>query len=258
MGEREIHSALKLIPESSLFGSKGMNPQIRWITGLLKAHQIPYWLDSGTLLSLMRGGDLIQHDDIDIGTWSRYAHRIRKILPLVAETGHTIEVYSYGNLVHKYKFHPPTRSAREIDITLFRKHGAYAWCPQGFYNNPYRPGSISYYRYYLFRYHLLAVLLFIKRWFPVNDLIWPWRMFVDVGTWWIPRFYFDNLTHLKDLDISIPQDWESYLKFRYGNWKTPVREWYYARDDGGFQRKAPDKILKNSYLSSRSFVLRRC
>ena len=243
-----------------------MNEQLRWITHFLDAHSIPYWVDYGTLLGLMREGDLLKKgrkapdNDIDISMWSRYEPYLRNVLPLVREAGYVIRRYSYNGFVYKYFLIPKIITtqwshdlppAPFIDLSLYRKHGDHAWCPECYPTNPARLGYLRY-LHPLLRDSLYKVLWgwsipqirFMNTWITVDVSAWPWRAFAyDVGTSWIPRFYFDNITRARGFDVLLPRDWESYLEFRYGDWKTPVEEWRYWIDDGGFQRKPPNEII---------------
>lgn len=239
-----------------------MNEQIRWITGLLDAHRIPYWIDSGTLLGLMREGDLLKpNEDIDIGVWSRYEPRIRSILPLIREAGLAIRAMSYKHLIYSYKFLPKFIDSRSrlgaiVEVNLYRIHGDYAWCPEIFQINPNAPGSVRYHLDHLIRNRLLLGVLvgdflptrFISWWATTDVSSLLWHTFLDVGTWWIPRFYLDNTVLIRDFGVLVPRDWQSYLEFRYGDWKTRVEEWQYWRDDGGFRRMSPHEIIKNVIL----------
>lgn len=257
-----------------------MNAQIRWITGLLEANSIPYWVDGGTLLGLMREGDLLKLpddlDDIDIGIWSQYEPRIRRLVPLLQKAGYAIRVYTYKHLIYKFKFlpHPDRfvpRSRHIIDINIYRKYGEYAWCPESFpkftaaIHSSSGFGSIRYHFTHLMRRtHLpkaLSYLMFgssqsqvpfITRWFTIDVSALPWAAFIDVGSWLIPRFYFDDISRVRDFDVLAPRDWESYLQLRYGDWKTRVEEWQYWQDDGAFQRKPPHEIIKTVTETGRT------
>jgi len=247
-----------------------MNEDIRWITNLLDAHNIPYWVDYGTLLGLMREGDLLKKgrkipdSDIDISMWSKYEPRLQSILPLVEQRGYVVRKYSYNGLIYKYYFIPKVidlthHSVAFIDISLWWTHGDYAWSPDYYPLNPEKHRLIRYlfeklgvvrYLFFLVRSVLWGwsklQIRFMRKWITVDLCVWPWSAFYEVGTNWIPRSYFDNTTRAKHFDVLLPRDWERYLEFRYGNWKVPVEEWRYWLDDRkGFQRKTPHEIIKN-------------
>lgn len=241
-----------------------MNEQIKWITGLLDAHGIPYWIDCGTLLGLMREGDLLRKgrkkpdSDIDIGMWSWYEPRFRSILPLIRRGGYAIRRYSYNKLLYKYLLIPSTigslnslHSSPFIDVNLYRKHGQHAWHPDYYPVNQDKRGLTRY------RGPLSAILegwsipkiglplSLMRRWVTVDVCAWPWRLYYNVGTSWVPCLYFDRIERLRDSGILLPHYWQRYLEFRYGDWKTPVEEWKYWVDDRGFQCKTPHEMIKN-------------
>jgi len=51
--------------------------QLRWFIDLLNAMKIHYWLDSGSLLGMIRDGALIKDDnDLDISIWADQTEKI--------------------------------------------------------------------------------------------------------------------------------------------------------------------------------------
>jgi len=240
-----------------------MNEQIKWITDLFDAHDIPYWIDCGTLLGLMREGDLLRKGrerpdyDIDISMWGRYEPRFRSILPLVRKAGYAVRGYSCDKMIFKYALLPSRidfslRSLAWIDVSIYRKHGDYAWCPDYYPVKPDKQGLIRYLPRSI-RDTLSSILAgwsipqvrLMRRWVTVDVCAWPLRLFYNVGTNWIPYFYVDRIERLRDSGILLPQDWQNYLEFRYGDWKTPVEEWRFEEDDRGFQCKTPQEMTKN-------------
>lgn len=247
-----------------------MNEQIKWITDLLDTHGIPYWIDSGTLLGLMREGDLLRKgrknpdSDIDIGMWSRHEPRVRSILPLIRRAGFAVRRYSYNKLVYCYFLIPShsdlsPHSPPVIDLTIYRRHGIYAWSPGYYPGKPDKPSLIRHSNPSSRAWNHLSAILeglwtipkirlplsFMRRWITVEVCAWPFRLYYNVGTNWIPCRYFDRIERLRDSGILFPQDWQNYLEFRYGDWKTPVEEWRYWVDDRAFQCKTPHEMIKS-------------
>ena len=53
---------------------------LKTVTVLLKKHNIKTWLDAGTLLGVIRDGELIEHDtDVDISTYYDSAEKLGKL-----------------------------------------------------------------------------------------------------------------------------------------------------------------------------------
>ena len=60
-----------------------MNKQLIRIVELLNKHKIHYWLEGGTLLGMIRDGDVMSYDDdIDISIWTE---DIDKLKPVIKE-----------------------------------------------------------------------------------------------------------------------------------------------------------------------------
>jgi len=257
-----------------------MNEQIRWITNLLDTHGIPYWVDEGTLLGLMREGDILTKgrkkpdNDIDISMWSRDEPRFRTVLPLIRKAGYAIRTYRYCKLICTYFMVPSNlNSCRQslpvIDVSIYRRHGDYAWTPGYYPTDPNGlPDTLTLSeREVRYRDHLARVLsgmaqglgctpiiqlplALMRRWIAIEVCAWPWRLFYNVGTNWVPFSYFDRMDRQKEFDVLLPQNWESYLEFRYRDWKTPVEKWRYWIDDGGFHCQTPHEMINSVSASS--------
>ena len=225
-----------------------MDRQLKWIAGLLHDHSIPYWVDSGTLLGLMREGMLLEHDkDIDISLWSEHETELLEILPLIRRAGFRIWTKSYRDWIFAIQILPRNRTdLRTVDIKLFRKHAGHAWCPSpSLYVAVRDSGRVGLYDY---ASGLVAHLIH-PLWLYIRDRIsitsWPWHK-IRLGTWWIPLFYLEKSTFVRHLNILAPQNWEGYLEYRYGDWKTSVKDWSPSRDDHAHRPKSPDEIMGNS------------
>jgi len=51
----------------------------------------------------------------------------------------------------------------------------------------------------------------------------------------VPKHYFEELSTIRfyGMKFNVPSKTEKYLEYRYGkNWRTPVKNWVYYRDDG--------------------------
>lgn len=66
-----------------------------------------YWLDSGTLLGLVRDGELLPADrDLDFSVWAEEEAKIRTLLPEVRQKDYHVFTASYRGRVFKYNFVP--------------------------------------------------------------------------------------------------------------------------------------------------------
>ncbi len=221
---------------------------MRWVLDLLNGQRVPYWLNSGTLLGLMREGKLLEHDqDIDISLWARHESGLQALLPHFKKAGYRLLSADYQGLRFQYYFSPGKGAGRRgIDINLFRRCGEHAWCPEYYFR--IQPGGASGEKRRDGSGALRGILRFFWRKYislvPMRVSIssWPWRSLVNRATWWIPAVYFDKLEFNRELGAFIPADWKGYLSLRYGDWTVPRREWVFHRDDGGLLALSPDQI----------------
>lgn len=225
-----------------------MDGQLQRVLSLLNEYKIPYWLNSGTLLGLWREGDLLPFDlDIDISLWEEDAPGIGLIAPFLRKEGYTRYSASYKGLPFHYCFSPrDSRSLRQLDISIFRRSREYAWCPEYYFRaNPHRAAGRN--RSFIvgaarsgvrFCWRKLTSRVSLN----VTVTSWPWRSFINMGTWWIPRRFFENLTFITEFNAFVPSPWEEYLAFRYGDWRVAKQDWVFHRDDGGFVDAPPYKV----------------
>ena len=227
-----------------------MDAQLKEILDLLHKHQVSYWLDSGTLLGLMREGKLLKNDmDIDIGVWSDEGQKLIKMFPLIKQAGYTIYSASYKGKIFKYNFISNyNKHKRKIDINLYREADYHAWCPMYYFiftSNHEKSKDRS-------RKLSGAVRRVVRSWWnrintrfrlKVDINSFPWRPFLIIGTWWIPGKYFKNIIYHTGVEAYIPSDWEGYLEFRYGRWQVKINEWVFYRDDKGINDKEPAEIV---------------
>jgi hypothetical protein len=226
-----------------------LDRQLKEVLDIFHRQELKYWLDSGTLLGLMRDGQLMEHDrDIDFSIWSSEEPKIKKIIPLFCQAGYQIYSASFRGNAFKYTFTPSNlQEARIIDIDIFREAREHAWCPMYYFSFNARKKNDG-----VKGNSTLGVLRTVIRsgWKKFNtkrplhvkiDSL-PWRAFVTLGTWWIPGSYFESIVYDHRLGAYIPKKWESYLAFRYGKWQEPCEDWVFYRDDHGIQAIHPETI----------------
>jgi len=215
-----------------------LDPQLEWITNLLNKKKIRYVVDGGTLLGLMRDGKLLpQDEDIDISILNYDKEKLKLILPEIKKRKYKIQEGYYKNLFCSYTLFPPQSiEGREIDIKIFRKYKDYIWCPERYAKNSDKTGFI----YYISKAIRLPFLLLVKVIPNLSPIIN--KIFFKVDTWKIPLKYIEKTKFLQNTKIPTPLDWKQYLKFRFGNWKIPNKNWNYIHDDGGLENKEPTSL----------------
>jgi hypothetical protein len=81
---------------------------------------------------------------------------------------------------------------------------------------------------------------------------WPLKEVYVPLTWVVPqKFILPLKTEVIDgQEYPFPAQAHEYLSYRYGDWKTPVKEWFYWEHDGAIRRENPmqvrDKLKKET------------
>lgn len=235
---------------------------------LLASEGARCWLDSGSLLGLVRHGRLNHWEkDIDLGIWFDDYEAARKACSAIA-AAHSlwyrekrIDGIPYALLLSS---HPgEVRTTLPIAVHLFFRMGDDAWSVQ--------PHSLvsarsKYPRYvyreangaaraklgqkfsFLARHPLYSLSIAMEklnlttrigRRLRQIERADNWRdrlllrLFVETFQWKIPARFFDELRPFADEhpDLLVPADTDGYLAARYGDWRVPVQDWFYLVDD---------------------------
>ena len=221
-----------------------------------------YWIDSGTLLSIVREGKLFERDnDIDIGMWNSEIDKIPALINKLLNRGYRIEKYFYRGQLFSLKCIPIKKErnrrlkkftgmgncykdAREIDICLYSKTASYAWNPQKhFLVNNFSVFSLKFY-YFGIKKNILYAYKSSKKISSIRVDKKPWKSIMNTGTWRIPAKFFKKLSGENDFGLNFPDNLYDYLEYRYGNWKEPKEDWYYPKDDRCFFDISPEEMIQ--------------
>lgn len=237
---------MSLTPNSTVGASTSpLQPgsQLPFITEQFEAHGIPYWLNSGTLLGMVRDNRLIENDrDIDVSVW--WEDRERTLEMISSWKPQRIQAWRFGDSIYKIKVYPRDRkTTRMIDVDLFRRHNDHAWCPQ------FAPRTFFTHRKRVRRLvrngcRKLAHYFLNRNGFQLSDHL-GLRLVHNVYTWWVPLRFLDELAP-RQFDCGqfyVPRDPETYLEYRYGNWRRPATNWSFLDDDQGLVHKHPLKMV---------------
>ena len=167
---------------------------------ILDKSKIPYALDAGTLLGIIRENRLLPWDnDLDIAITDDYLDKLISVNWKIWLAGYKIRIRkSIKDMPHF-----PAGSVRLISVEKTR-----------FFHR-----SIS----------LLDV--FVKKKVDEN-LFWTEGIKTPVLKS-VPYRFYKNLSRIvfDGYNYSIPKEYEDYLTIRYGDWKTPVKEYNFKKDD---------------------------
>jgi phosphorylcholine metabolism protein LicD len=179
---------------------EGKNGQIalkmlKDITNLLDELNIPYWLEGGTLLGIIRENRLLPWDnDLDIS---------------IKEDYYDLLISNIKRLKYRVRF-----KKFEKDDEPFKK-------------DTIRLVKVRNSKFLFFRGEVtLDIFIKFKK---DSDYFWQ----VGKKRKSVPaHFYEDSIEwNFDDKKYLIPKEYENYLEFRYGDWQTPVKEWNTFNDD---------------------------
>lgn len=168
---------------------------------ILESAEIPYVLEAGTLLGIVREDRLLPWDtDMDITITSDFTSQLLSVRKKFWLKGYRTRVRYYKRDTGPFKKGMP----RMLKIQTRR---------------------------FLFFKGITLMDIFIK------DLIKD-EYFWTVGTKKpvlkaAPRRFYENFTLYKFRGkwYSVPEDYIGYLEYHYGDWKTPKKTWDYLLDD---------------------------
>ncbi|MEJ2546145.1 MAG: LicD family protein, partial [Calditrichaceae bacterium] len=162
---------------------------------ILEEAGIPYILEAGTLLGIVRENRLLPWDtDLDITITRAYEKQLKAVRSKFWDAG-------YRTRMRKFK--------RDVD---FFKKGT---------NRILRVQTRKF--YFLKDFSLLDI--FIKD--PVDDEYY-WTVSEERPVLKsVPKRFYDEITQIEfnGRKYWVPKDYEDYLECHYGDWRTPVKEW---------------------------------
>ncbi len=237
---------------SSGVGKLEEHPHFRAVKATFEALRIPYWLDQGTLLGVIREGGLLGTDhDLDLGMWEEdYRKRRREILGKLRHRGRFVEAYK----PHQLSVTDLHGTLNMINIAFYRREGGRA-VKDVYYPVSGRPAQWLI-KAVLFCAHAGAGTL--------EERLAPWRAaraaaaaakIIPVPLWnflcysagrsqYLFRPFFRmavdeqfflrlETVETEGMKLPVPGNPQAYLAYKYGpQWRTPREDWLYYRDDG--------------------------
>ncbi len=171
------------------------------VTSILEKENIPYILDYGTLLGIVREKRLLPWDtDLDISIDYDFVKAFKKIRWKIWLKGYRTRIRYY-----------------EKDVFGFKKGSV-------------RIIKVQTRKFLFFRgYRLMDI--FTKRKIDNQHFYTVYRTPYVLKS--VPAKYYDNRTKIEfdSREYSVPEDYRGYLSYVYGDWKTPVKEWDAATSD---------------------------
>ena len=202
----------------------------------LDKNKTKYWIDSGTLLGLVREGKLWFGfpDDVDISLDGSTLCEEKLKKNLTENFERCSFIYYKGNLLKCTIF---TKYNLKIDLDIFQRCSEYYWAIQKLTPKYYNliPKFIR-----KIKFNLQSR----KNNKPsITNKIYEGDTF-KTGTWILPMWMIGSTQIDRESGLSIPTFKEHYLHYRYGNWKLKIDDWNFQFDDGGLSRMNPEIIEK--------------
>jgi len=176
---------------------------LKRIATFLEQNEIPYILEAGTLLGVIRENRLLPWDnDIDITIVRQYENKLLKNIWKLRLLGYQVRVKRYKR-----------------DLKFFKK-------------NELRIIKVRHLNILKFFKRDVVLDIFVKRKIE-NEYYWTVGVKKPVLKS-VPERFYDNLTKypFKGKDFSVPEDYKGYLENHYGeNWRTPIKHWDFRTSD---------------------------
>lgn len=183
---------------------------------LLEKNNIKYWLDYGTLLSIVRDGELLKWEtDFDIGIYDSDLPRLLSLQEEFKKLGYIID-YIPG----RDNFQLFSKDGIMIDFSIYH-----------LIDNK----SIRYFHYH--KHNLFGRLLdvIIRRMFRLYE-----KYGCQLLTSSVDYKFFKKLDTIQFINEKwcIPSDVENYLRCHFGDtWRTPIKDYNYVVDDQSIIKK---------------------
>lgn len=219
--------------------------QLEVLRDVLAHSDVQWWLDSGTLLGMIREGRLLESDhDLDFGVWRLNDEQIAFLKRGFGKTDHDVLLDYYQGEVFRLLLRPRNPNWRWVDVRIFREwNGVWAWSPRTQRRDYFakwpaplqkRARDLIRGAYLYWNYQLGGKA---PRWaWPILDVV------ADTHCWWIPARFFRK-TVILDSRWSVPELYEEYLTYRYGDWRTPVPNWKFKIDDPTYKKVRPELLF---------------
>lgn len=200
--------------------------------------KVRFFVDSGTLLGLIRDGELMEHDfDIDISVLNSSETELAPLRKVLRQKGYKERMLKYRACPFKIKFSKPGFRTVDVNIFYLADNASHYVCPQPV------PADVKGPFGKLIAWGVRFVFGVIKEQLSSSDLSnFPWTIGSTHHTWVIPCEYVGSLTDIGG-SIMVPEKVCDYLRYRYGDWTSPRQDWDFRRDDGGLIASAPEFFI---------------
>lgn len=219
--------------------------------------QEKWFLDSGSLLGIIRDGKFLKQDkgiDISVIIDDYYNPRLEECVKKFEKHGFVISRYQWDGVTYKYCLAPKQICSIKyaIDLHLFKMYDGNYLCPQmkishnsnkfvaiirglrkgNMYNDKFNKKGVG-----ILWKGLVILYRDIFRYFghPMNMNLLTQEIEDNIYKWVIPESLYRGTVREEKYGFNVLKDCDDYLKFRYADWHIPVADWVTLRDDGGIE-----------------------
>lgn len=216
-----------------------LDKQLEEVTEILNKHEVIYWIDSGTLLGIVRDGKLLSGDmDIDISIPYTEKEKVLSLLPEFESIGYFIKeswIYNSTDYILKLK---SEGKERVIDFQIYYENKEQnIWYSPQFVNKKSSNILSKVIRKIIHDY-------IIGRSKKKNTGKYPFAY--NHITWVESKVIIGAPKYLENTEIKAPENIIGLLELHFGSsWRIPNRNWNFISDDGAFVRKDPDTFRCN-------------
>ncbi len=238
------------------------------IYSILNNHNLNWFIDSGSLLGVIREGTFLKWDrgvDISIIVDDTLLTEVESAVNEISKVGFYCARYTWKGKTFKFVFTTKNekRCFYNIDLHLFVQNSEEYVCPQFFFK-PCTNFFEELKKYYFsvkegdpifFEKKPLTLTRFLTK--KIYRLILGNRIHnikfenyvpskADVYYWSIPVFFLNKLEFRGTLNHRTPTLAKDYLTYRYGNWTVPNKNWNFMTDDPTIKKSNSDEITNIS------------
>ena len=169
------------------------------IAVIFNSCNIEYWIEGGTLLGIRRENRLLPWDnDIDFSVKSTQTDKLSDFIKTLQQAGYRVKTRNFTETNSYFK-------KSDLRMIKIREKSFFGLLK----------GKV-------------CADIFIK--YPIGENHY-WE--IASKTKFVPSTFYEKFTtiNFKGFGFSIPLLTDDYLTYRYGNWKTQIKDWNTATDD---------------------------
>lgn len=190
------------------------------VAEILTREAIPFWVDQGTLLGIIRDSALLPWEkDIDISLWQEDIDRVLALKSELEAQGMYVEHHASNDTIYING-----TTGYFVDLAFFHRTETHA------IRNNTLPKTQSWQKFVKRVLQLLPHSIHIRVRHFLRSTSPPQQVQLSV-----PIHFFQSFESI-DFEgrcFQVPSRVEDYLAFKYGkDWQTPKRDWDFATQDG--------------------------